>query len=470
MLPIASHATRRRVAAACACVALAGGCSDDAAPVEERARETRAPATSTPEARAGRCDVPRRASPPGAVPHYDMAVDVDPARGLVEGRSRVTFVADRATRRLVFRLWPNGPRLAAEGTELTVESARVDGASVERPDPTTLVFELGRRLPPGEEVTARMRWTLELPGPVYDRISNRGDAIRLGSFFPILSWEGERGWATDPPTTTLAESSTSPTADFDVKVRAPAALQVIATGRATADGAWTAEDVRDFAVAVGRFDEVRTAVDTVHGPVDVTVGVAEGLDADARAFSDAIDRALVDLSRRYGAYPWDTFSMAIVPDLGRSGIEYPAMVFQGEDSLRTATTHEVAHSWFYGLVGNNQARDPWLDEGITSWAQARGDGVLGYFRDYDVSEAAAGELGRGMTFWDPREDLYYRGVYEQGVKALDALGDPTLTDCALRRYVALEAYGVATNEDLVDALRAVYPRAGRVLARFGVRP
>ncbi len=400
-----------------------------------------------------------------------MSVAIDPGAGVVDGASEVTFVADRPTRRLVFRLWPNGPRLAAEGTRLTVEKAALVGSrtSVEQPDPTTLVFELGRRLPPGGEATARLRWRLDLPGPIYDRISNRGETVRLGSFFPILSWEGERGWATDPPTTTLAESSTSPTADFDVTIRVPQGLEVIATGREKAGDEWVAEDVRDFAVAVGRFDYVRETVETPD-PVNVTVGVAPGLDADPRDFAKAIERALKDLSRRYGRYPWDTFSMAIVPDLGRSGIEYPTMVFQGEDSLRTATTHEVAHSWFYALVGNNQGRDPWLDEGVTSWAQARGDAMLGYFRDYDVPAVAAAQLGRPMPFWDGHEEDYYAGVYAQGVKALDALGDPRRTDCALRGYVAANAYDVATDADLVAALRAVYPRTGRVLERFGVRP
>ena len=403
-----------------------------------------------------------------------MSIRVRPGTGVVTGRSRVTFVADRPTSRLVFRLWPNGPRLAAEGTALRIVKAEADGARPPRqPDPTTLIFELRRRLPAGEETEARLRWRLDLPGAIYDRISQNGDTIRLGSFFPILSWEDERGWATDPPTTTLAESSTSPAADFDVEIDVrdvSRPLDVIATGREKAAGEWVAENVRDFAVAVGFFESVVLMTVDTEPPVNVTVGVASGLRRDAQDFARAIERALRDLARRYGPYPWETFSMAIVPDLGRSGIEYPAMVFQGEDSLRTATTHEVAHSWFYGLVGNNQARDPWLDEGVTSWAQARGDRILDYFRDYEITEAALGQLGRGMGYWDDREDDYYAGVYAQGVKALDALGDPGGVDCALRRYVAANAYGVATPDDLVEAFEEEFPRARRVLARFGVRP
>ncbi|MDQ3983513.1 MAG: hypothetical protein M3271_12610, partial [Actinomycetota bacterium] len=338
---------------------LAAACSDPPPTASETAApRTPAPTKSAPVARAGRCVVPDRAAPPEAKPHYSMRIEISPGSRSVTGTSEVRFVAERAVRRLVFRLWPNGPRLASAGTALVVEEARLTSgdATVERPDPTTLVFDLDERLSPGESADAVMQWRLDLPGAVYDRISQNGNAVRLGSFFPILSWEGERGWATDAPTTTLAESSTSPTADFDVEITVPPGLDVIGTGE-EGPGRWEARDVRDFAVAAAEFDVVRETVDAPR-PVEVTVGVAAGLDADPREFRDAISRALRDLSGRYGDYPWSTFSMAIMPDLERSGIEYPSMVFQGDGSLRTATTHEVAHSWFYGLVGNNQARDP----------------------------------------------------------------------------------------------------------------
>ena len=39
------------------------------------------------------------------------------------------------------------------------------------------------------------------------------------------------------------------------------------------------------------------------------------------------------------------------------------MIFLGENGIARATTHEVAHQWFYSLVGNDQGRDPVLDGG-----------------------------------------------------------------------------------------------------------
>ena len=37
----------------------------------------------------------------------------------------------------------------------------------------------------------------------------------------------------------------------------------------------------------------------------------------------------------------------------------------------TAVAHELAHQWWYGLVGTNEFEDAWMDEGINQYANAR---------------------------------------------------------------------------------------------------
>ncbi|HEX2024715.1 MAG TPA: M1 family aminopeptidase [Acidimicrobiales bacterium] len=432
---------------------------------------TTAAPTSLPAATRPSCPaVPPRAEPAPARPRYALRVDVRPAQGVVEGDVRVRFTPDLATDRLVFRLWPNAPVLAAEGARLEAGAVTVDGRPVDAvlEEPTVLVVRPGRPLGAGAAVDVALPWTLRLPAASGDRVSLDGDAVRLGSFFPILSWEPGVGWATEPPTGGFAEASTAPTADFDLTVTVPDGLSVLASGTNDRPGHWTATAMRDVAVSVGRF-ATATGVARAPDPVEVTVGVHRGVvGASAEAYRDRVVASLEDFGRRFGAYPWPTYTLGITPRLG-GGIEYPGHVMQGPGTLMRTTSHEVAHQWFYGLVGNDQGRDPWLDEGLATWAEGRFEGTLDLLRSRPLPPAAAGHLAEPMTYWDARPGAYYAGAYVQGAQALAALGDPSLVDCALRVYVAQEAHQVARPRDLVAATAAVFPDAAATLARFGVR-
>jgi len=201
----------------------------------------------------------------------------------------------------------------------------------------------------------------------------------------------------------------------------------------------------------------------------VTVGVHAGVgEAPARYLTKVVD-VLEDFGTRYGPYPWPAYTLAVTPALG-GGIEFPMHVMQGPETIGRTTSHEVAHMWFYGLVANSQGRDPWLDEGFATYAEARFENSLAGIRSMSIPAAGRGHLGEAMTYWESRRSAYYRSVYVQGAQALAALGDPGLVDCALRVYVARNAYRVARPGDLLDAARAVFPDAAEVLARYGIRP
>lgn len=410
--------------------------------------------------------VPARRPPDPHRPRYTLEVDVRPAENVVRGALTLTFTPDVYAHELVFRLWPNGPRLRQAGARLDAGPVTVDGGVPQpgqRPDPTTLVVPLRRPLRGGDTATISMPWTLTLPGPNSDRIARIGDTVRLGSFFPILAWEPGTGWGRQPATTNFAEAGVSPTADFDLRVTAPPGLQVIASGVPDGAGRWTANAVRDVALSVGRF----RVVEGTAGPVRVVVGVEGGVREDPNAYLSTVVRSLDDFARRFGPYPWPVYTLAVTPGLS-GGIEYPVHVLQGPGSGGRTTQHEVAHQWFYGLVGNDQGRDPWLDEGLATWAEARHLGNLGEIRARSIPRDARGRAGAPMRYWNGRSS-YYRGVYVQGAQALAALGDPGLVDCALRLFVAQNAFRVAQVEDLVAALRVVFPNAPTVLVRYGVR-
>jgi hypothetical protein len=74
-----------------------------------------------------------------------------------------------------------------------------------------------------------------------------------------------------------------------------------------------------------------------------------------------------------------------------------------------------------------------------------------------------------MTYWSRHPGDYSVGVYAQGVQALQSLGPAPRIECALRRYVARNAYRIATDEDALAAFSSVFPDARSRLGRYGVR-
>ncbi len=76
----------------------------------------------------------------------------------------------------------------------------------------------------------------------------------------------------------------------------------------------------------------------------------------------------------YGKYPYKNFT---VVQAGDGGMEYPQIVFLrgGAPPLGTLA-HEMAHQWFYGILGNNETGEALLDEGFTTFASGEAAGAL----------------------------------------------------------------------------------------------
>jgi hypothetical protein len=400
--------------------------------------------------------------PPASRPHYVLRLAV--ARGLrvVTGSLQVTFTPQTATDRVVFRLWPNGSVYARAGAKLTVARVRESGRTLPatQPNPTTL--SVLRAVGAGETAVISMDWRLVLPSKPWLRLRGGGQSIRLASFFPLLAWDGSN-WALDAPTThTIAEAWTSPTADFDVTVSHPRGLRVLASGQQTTAGHWHASAVRDFSLALGHF-AIASGVADVPGRVRVTAAVERRAGAPSpRPFLRSAITSLERYSELYAPYPWPSYTVVAIPDTG--GLEYPTLVYQPSTSPDVA--HETAHQWFYSLVGNDQARDPWLDEGLATWAESHISPPP--YVDVTIPPEVANRIGEPMTFWDTFDDgSYFAGVYLETYRALLALGTQAQVDCALRRYVHDNAYGVARPIDLLNALETELPAARQGLEAHG---
>lgn len=313
-------------------------------------------------------------------------------------------------------------------------------------------------------------FTLHLPTGINDRLGHRGTTAWFGSGLPLLAWERGRGWALDPATSAFAEASTSEAMELtSLTVRRARGLAVIATGVQVSDDGTTARfrarSVRDVAVAVGAF----RVAHTMAGSVPVVVGVAPGLADDPAATAAVLARAIRAHAARFGPFPYERLAVAVLPDLG-GGIEYPATILLGSNQTRDATaSHEVAHEWWYGLVGDDQGRDPWLDESFATYAEALDRGTASSYERLVIPAGGRGRLGSPMTFWETRQSIYFRSVYIQGAVALlrarRAAGAGAF-DNALRCHVRRNAHRIATPADLRQSLQDL-PAAIRVLQSAG---
>jgi hypothetical protein len=244
--------------------------------------------------------------------------------------------------------------------------------------------------------------------------------------------------------------------DTSVSVSAPADLTVLMTGTRAEpsppqDGrrAWRSSEkvARDVGVAVGLFT---TAQATTPDGVSVTVGVLSGGEPAAVDLAQQTVDAITGLSAHVGPFPYRTLTVALLPDYG-GGIEYPSMIFEASPEPQVLV-HEVAHMWFYGMVGNSQFRDPWLDEAFASWAETVVDGGRGLVDRGALS--LDGRVGGSMADYGNDRD-YFTLVYDKGGAALlaarDAAGADAF-DAAIRCYVNANAWSIATPADLGAAL------------------
>jgi hypothetical protein len=393
----------------------------------------------------------------------------------VSGRSQVVFTPDLPTGELVFRLWAAAPRPRTAGGGIDVTRVVVNGVPrrARRPSPTLLRIPLSGRTAAGRPVTIELDWQLRLPTGVSDRLGVRGETAWFGSGLPLLAWVRGRGWAADPETAAFAEATTSEVMELrSLSVTRPAGLAVLATGAQVSDDGRTAvfraRAVRDVLVATGRF---RTATAAAGGK-QVLAGVAPGLaDAPASVVRE-MARSLEAHASRFGVFPYERLVVAVVPDL-RGGVEYPGAILLGSGQAQGDATgsHEVAHEWWYGLVGGNQARDPWLDEAFATYAEGLDRGTAARYRSARVPADGRRRVGAPMTYWEGRPS-YYRSVYVQGaamlLEARAAVGAAAF-DEALRCHVRRNAHRVTTPQDVAASLRHL-PAAVRVLQRYGALP
>jgi len=122
-------------------------------------------------------------------------------------------------------------------------------------------------------------------------------------------------------------------------------------------------------------------------------------------------------SKWNGDYPYSQCTAVDGALTAGGGMEYPNVTVIGSvgsaKSLETVIVHEVGHNWFYGILGSNERRYPWMDEGINSFNEYR------YFKTKYPEKYMAPEkiststLGKhvGLDYYTHREENYLQYLF-----------------------------------------------------------
>ena len=337
----------------------------------------------------------------------------------------------------------------------------VDGADVA----TEWTTSINLRVPlddlaPRETVTIEMPFQLEVglsPDAFTARTSRANGVLSFGQWFPIVSIDHEVYGMGDPQITFTAESIRLDLTTTTPLGRDAVACPGLVSAPATTGTSWTCEStsVRDFSFVVNpRFRLTERDVDGIALRV-YTETVGGGTTADLAS------EALVGLADAFGEYPWEDLVLAEVGSGGGFSMEYPRMIHltRGKVADRYVVYHEVAHQWFYGQVGNDQQREPWLDEGFADfsarWLMGIGENQCSTRPvDSEVFAWPAGPLTGGD--WTSC-DGYFHAVFYRSTELLNtvraAMGNDAFFD-AMRDWVRHHRFGFTTASQLLRHLQA----------------
>lgn len=325
-------------------------------------------------------------------------------------------------------------------------------------DRTVFKLKLPRAIEPGESVTVQLRFRAELV-PAYRRNGYGSEGfVHAAQWYPKLGvfeeLEGEWQWNCLPYR--MLVEYYSDYADFRLRLMVPPEYKgkLVATGTQrgepaeTQDGSlvytFEAEDVHDFAWTgdpkalmfsrTWKEEDYRDEEEEARVAAALGVSVEEVrpqrqvemhllLQPEHREFEDryfeATAQSLYYFQLWYGEYPYETISIVDPAHDAQwtGGMEYPRL-FTGRVSKGAhervhdpegVTVHEFGHQYWYGLVGTDEFRHAWMDEGFCVFSTQR---VLAKAFPTELATfrvAGFDHLGRAPLQW-PATGKGWRGL------------------------------------------------------------
>ena len=230
------------------------------------------------------------------------------------------------------------------------------------------------------------------------------------------------------------------------------------------------EKLRDFCFVLSeKFEVVSNLVD------GVKVNYYYYDDNNATENLEVACLALSTFSDLFGEYPYKVLNV-VKTNFCFGGMEYPNLVYISDavtdlETYEYVIVHEIAHQWWYSVVGNNEFSEAWLDESLTEYSAllfyektGRGDyasmtsGALNSYRLFvEVYEGVRGDvdesMNRNLSSFST-EPEYVNCVYTKGVLLFDSLramlGDNKFFKC-LENYFDDYAFKNSSSAKLIES-------------------
>ena len=343
----------------------------------------------------------------------------------------------------------------AFGELVSIGNFRLDGRTVAAKwtNSTNLLISFGRTIAPGSSATLTLSFVVKASGTIgtslEGRLSKANGIMQVSHWFPIVSDGHNARYPGDSQSTRDArkirlEITTDSTA---VKIAAPG-RRLSLIGRTHV---YEIEYARDF--AFGASPNYRTLSASVAG---VAVGVYYTTGNGSAALKHAV-AAIAKFEQVYGQYQWPRYILAQTGRSG-SGNEYPGIVFLGSALMadRETVAHETAHQWWYAMAGNDQMREPWLDEGIAEFSAAY---FFGDFHPYSSSRPINSSVYDFPNIPAPQTSSqsgsYDQTIYFKSAKFLEGLRvrmGSTNFFAGLRAFFAANRNGFMSTREFYDTM------------------
>jgi len=371
------------------------GCSAEAGPTQTPKTGPATPPASPIPVNITPTQVPTLTSPPTATPtpvpeinsSYTIEAELDYGAHRLQVRETIRYAntSGELLNELVLMVDPMYYPGAFQLNSLTWEDGQpVEGANLET---GKITLPLRQPLPDGDTITLLVDYQLNIPTPVVSptiRPIPFGYTERqtnLVDWYPFVApYIPGKGWIAHPAGY-YGEHLVYDIADYEVSIRFSEPnpnLVIAASAPANQDGDWfrySHPAARNFVWSVSPYYQVLSAE---VGDVDIASYAFAGQEAANQAVLQTTAQALGLYSKIYGPYPRPMLSVVEADFL--DGMEYDGLYFlsKGFYNLYTGTpgeyliaiaAHETAHQWWYALVGNDQALEPWLDEALSTYSE-----------------------------------------------------------------------------------------------------